>query len=98
MCVRVRVCVCVCVRALPLEASPPAPTGSCAPHSWGLGCCSEHQWPGEEVNPPCLVDFPQHFSLHNSSNDLGLKLLLGINNQLGLMALTVSWAIFPVGR
>lgn len=34
------------------------------------------------------------FLLHSSSNDLGFKILLGINNWLGLMALTVSWAIF----
>lgn len=101
-CAYMHVCVCgsvcVCARVPSRKLASLTPTGSCTSRSWGLACSSEHQRPGERVTPTCAIDFPGHFSPHNSSNDLGIKLLLGINNWLGLMALTVSWAIFPASH
>lgn len=49
-------------------------------------------------NTLCAVDFSGHFSPNASSNDLGIKLLLGINNWLGLMGLTASWDIIPTSH
>lgn len=94
MCPRAHACV---LRSL-WRAGLPAPTGSRTSRTWGLACSSENQWPGERVTPLCAVDFPGHLSPHNGCNDLGIRLLLGINTWLGLMALTASWAIFPASH